>query len=258
MLCVAFLIAASSKALSAPGQPPSLSPVYRAQLNGEERLDTVPSTNSGPTIAFYALTTNNWPSGLAPLFGVEVGQKWELRRCPARGQENFTEPLFFALPPESEPNVSKISGRWDCRAVSEDGSKTYPNWELCLDRESVAGRFDQNTDYRFAFITGGAFRSDRLDLHVDYIRESYVLTGRWNRGKLKGTWAKADNSDKGTWEAERSESINLRQLERPPGKTLAPLFEWRSTDGRRRWGIDGQSAGWTRSNRPLCRVWVLR
>jgi hypothetical protein len=227
-------------------------------VNGEERLDVALTNPAAAPVAFYAITTNYWLAGLAPLFGVDVGEKWELRRRPARGQENFTEPLFFALPPSDEPNVSKISGRWDCRAVSEDKSKTYPNWELALDGESIIGRFDPNTDYRFAFITGGTFRSDRIELRVEYIQESYALAGRWNGGKLKGTWAKLDNSDKGTWEAERSGPIDVSQLERLKGKSLAPLFEWRSADNRRRWGIENAMPGWTRSERPLCRVWVVR
>jgi len=236
----------------------SLSPIYEFQINGVSRLESVVPTNAQmPTIRFFAIVTNSWPSGFAPIFAVEVNEKWELRRRPARGQENFTEPLFFALPPVDETNVSRINGRWECRAVSEEGQKTYPPWELALEGERIAGRFDQNTDYRFAFITAGVFRADHLQLQIEYIKEIYELEGQWQAGKLRGKWKRSDGTEQGTWEGERPPQPDTANLERLSERKLVPIYEWRrSSDGVRQWGVNSPSkSGWSRSERPLCRVW---
>jgi len=225
-------------------------------MKGEERLDVSARQSNEPV--FYAIVTNEWISGMAPIFAVQVNGKWELRRRPARGQENFTEPLFFALPPVDEPNVARLSGRWTCRAASEDGSKNHPALELALEGETVAGRFDPNTDYRFAFITGGRFRGDELELRVEYIKETYLLKGTWNSGRIKGTWVRSDESDKGTWEAERPPSAETSKLERQRSKDLVALYEWRRSDGDSwRYELEERTLGpgWIRSQRPICRVW---
>jgi hypothetical protein len=236
---------------------PTLRPIHRIQVNGQERLDVL-SEQTNQAGAFYAVVTNQWPSGLAPIFAVELNGKWELRRRPARGQENFTEPLFFALAPADEPNAAKLNGNWSCRAISEDGSKNHPGMELLLEGESVAGRFDPNTDYRFAFITSGRFRADELELRVEYIKDSYVLNGKWSNGRIKGTWVKSDQSDKGTWEGERAPASAATELEPEKSKGPVALYEWRRpAEDVKRYELERKDPGkgWVRSERPLCRVW---
>src|SRR5687767_1891668 len=46
-------------------------------------------------VAFLAVCTNSWPAGLIPIFAIDKTNRVELRRRPALGQENFSEPLFF-------------------------------------------------------------------------------------------------------------------------------------------------------------------
>ena len=128
-------------------------------------------------VAFLAVCTNDWPAGLVPVFAIERNHRVELRRRPLRGQENACEPLFFALPPEHEPEASKLAGHWDCVAIRGDGSKDFPAWELALEADTVSGRFDQNTQYRYAYIMGGTFRSNRLELRVEHGNDAYRLTG---------------------------------------------------------------------------------
>jgi len=255
MIAMAFCLA--WEASGAEESKPTLRPVHRIQVNGEERLDVLTGkTNGAP--AFYAIVTNRWPSGLAPIFSVELNGKWELRRRPARGQENFTEPLFFGFAPVDEPNAAKLNGYWTCHAASEEGSKNYPGMELMLDGERVAGRFDPNTDYRFAFITSGRFHADELELRVEYIKDSYVLNGKWSNGRIKGTWVKSDESDKGTWEGERAPASAATQLEQEKIKGLVALYEWRRpADDFKRYELEGKYPGkdWIRSERPLCRIW---
>ena len=255
----AFIIQSFAADILASKTPvPILTPIYRLKLaNGEQRLATkVQAELQKLPIdqpAFYAIVTNDWLSGLAPIFAVERTNHTQLRRRAPRGQENFTEPFFFALPPTDEPNAAKLIGRWDCRATRE-GSKPSPSFELTLEGERVSGRFDQNTDYRFAFITGGTFKSNRLQLHVEYIKEVYLLTGAWHKGILKGEWRRTDDIENGTWEASRPLATPhlIRQ------ETVA-LYEWRrSTDGAYRYAVESEQldSTWTRSPRPLCRVWL--
>src|SRR4029078_7276861 len=134
-----------------------------------------------------------------------------------------------------EPDTAKLIGRWDCRAT-RDGSKPSPSLELTLEGEHVAGRFDQNTDYRFAFITSGTFKSNLIELHIEYIKDAYLLTGRWQEGRLKGVWRRSHDSENGTWEA-------TRPLAPPTLITheAVALYEWRrSADGAYRYAAEGE------------------
>lgn len=235
-----------------------LAPVYRVALaGGEEQLLTLTKIRieklglpTNPP-AFYAVVTNEWLAGLAPLFVVERENRTEIRRRPMRGQENFSEPLFFALPTGDEIDAAKLVGRWDCQATRE-GSKPSPSFQLTLDGEQVCGRFDQGTDYRFAFITGGTFRSNLLQLRIEYIQDNYLLIGRWRNGTLAGEWQQTNGSEKGRWTARRSDAIL------PSSKEAVPLYEWRhSATGARHYGLEGEPMDpiWQREPRPLCRVW---
>lgn len=201
---------------------------------------------------FLAVITNEWPTGLVPVFAVEKAHGVELRRRGLAGEENSSEPLFFALPSEDEPDAAKVAGRWECRAVRNADSRNFLVWELAAEMERISGRFDQATEYRVAFITGGTFRSNRLELRVEYLRDAYVLTGDWREGKLKGDWHRTDDEERGTWEA-------TREVARPtPRGEIVRLYEWRrASDSARHYAVEGEqmAADWERSPRPLCRVW---
>jgi hypothetical protein len=239
--------------------PLELQPVFRLKpVNDNQRLITRAEFDFKKlqaeleAIAFRAVVTNEWPAGLVPLFAVEGRQGFELRRLPLRGQENFSDPLFFALPPEQEPAALKIAGRWDCVAGREGELKDYFGWELSIENENVSGRFDQGSEYRYPYITAGSFRSNRLELRVEYIQDAYLLEGEWKEGKLSGKWRRSDDSEGGTWEAAR-EPVRL-----PDAKQSVPLYEWRrAADGKRRYALDGEKLepDWERAATPLCRVW---
>src|SRR5687767_8474623 len=80
-------------------------------------------------VAFLAVCTNSWPAGLVPVFAVEKTNRVELRRRPGLGQENFSEPLFFALPPGNEPEAAKVAGRWECLGNRPGGSREVFGWD---------------------------------------------------------------------------------------------------------------------------------
>jgi hypothetical protein len=202
-------------------------------------------------IAFLAVCTNVWPAGMIPIFAVERTNCFELRRRPPRGQESFSSPLFFALPPQDEPNAAKLAGHWEGTAHRPGGTKDFPAWEFTLEGDQVAGRFDQNTEYRYAYVSGGSFRSNHFELRVDYMNESWFLSGAWSENMLKGSWRRADDSEQGPWEATRQRALL------PEGKSVA-LYEWRRrSDDARRYRLADETVGadWQREARPLCRVW---
>jgi hypothetical protein len=201
---------------------------------------------------FLAVCMNEWPAGLIPIFAVQKENHFELRRRPPRGEENSSEPFFFALPPADEPDAARISGHWRCNATRGAGADSSLAWQLASEGEKLSGRFDPNSEYRVAFLAGGTFRSNRIELRVEYFMDAYVLTGDWLDGRLKGHWRHTEDSEHGTWEAQR-DAVPL------PGNTnIVALCEWRrAADGARRYALDGEpiSSGWERSTRPLCRVW---
>ena len=245
---------------AAPSAPlPSLDPVYRLKIaDGRQRFVTASEMKSRKLesqldgMSFLAVCTNDWPPGLVPLFAVERTNRFELRRRPQRGRENSLDPLFFALPPEDEPDAVRIAGRWECNAVRGDNSKAFLAWELTLEGDQIAGRFDQNTEYRFAYLVGGTFRSNRIEFRVEYIMDAYLVTGEWQEGKLAGKWRRTDDDEAGTWVASRDAARVSAN------KDTLPLYEWRrATDDSRRYALEGEQLepGWQRSPRPLCRVW---
>jgi hypothetical protein len=238
-----------------------LEPVYRLEPGaGSERhyfitrddVEFAKLQSRIDRVAFRAVVTNVWPAGLVPVFVVERTNHWELRRRPLRGQEPGAEPIFFALPPEDEPDAVRIAGWWECHATRNDGSKDWPNWELSADRDQVFGRFDQNTQYRVAFIAGGTFRSNRIELRVEYQTDVYLLTGQWQNGMMKGEWYQVEEMSRGTWQATRPDQ------KIPGNKDVVPLYEWRRASGdERRYAVEDErmEPGWERVGRPLCRVW---
>lgn len=206
------------------------------------------------TTAFVAVVSAQWPEGLVPIFpvGHEDG-RFELRRVPRQGQDSNAEPLFFALPREDETNAIRIAGKWHCASTNAQRSVHSPDFELAVDGERVGGRFDPMGEYRVAFITGGTFRSNRLELTVEYINDRFFLTGDWRDGMLSGTWRAHDDMDRGKWVATRSQPAPTL----PTGRAVA-LYEWKNAAGQRRYSIDEKMPGWTRESKPLCRVWVAQ
>ena len=227
------------------------------RAGGDETLVAEgPDAPSDPKrVAFLAVVSSSWPPGLVPLFAIEKNGHFELRRRPLRGQEHLTEPLFFAAPLEEERESAKIAGRWEGVATHLDGGKKYPAFELTTDAGAIVGRFDPGSDYRYAFVTGGVFRTNQIEIQIEYIQDRYTLTGIWSGGQLRGTWQQLEGTLRGSWEAERSQP----KIKFVPPSLLKPLYEWhRAADGARRYSVALvlDEPGWERTPRPLCLVWV--
>ena len=201
---------------------------------------------------FSAFIARQWPEGYVPLFAVDREKTFELRRRQPRGQENFMEPAFFAMPLAHETNALH-SGRWIVEATREDGSKPFLGWDLAVEGDKASGRLDQDTDYRHAFVTGGTLRSNTLELNIDYINDKFFLLGSFKTNGFKGTWTKLDKSETGDWVAYRPppQTINL------PGAKLVPLYQWRHpTTGMLRYRTEARPLDqpWKRQE-AICLVW---
>ena len=204
---------------------------------------------------FDALPPDEWWHGLVAVYGVQRNSRFELRRQAPAGEENLAEPLFFALPRADEPEASGITGTWRCTATRSGSSDAWFIWHLTVENELISGRFDPSTEYRVASLTGGRFRTNRVDVTIEYSNEAYRLTGELRNGRLAGRWEKAGQEERGQWEGTRA---GLPPNRLPTG-TVVPLFEWRRTsDDARRYlaGTNSPGPGWSRSIQPICQVWT--
>lgn len=195
-------------------------------------------------------------TGLVPLFVVERQEVRTLRRLPPKGQEQQFDPIAFVLPLETEPDVGAVSGRWRVVSKREDGSVHRLTWEMAAAGKRVSGRFDPDTDYRFAQITDGTLIEGRLEFRVEYIEDRYQVRGEVSPDGWSGTWQRPDGSEKGQWSSTRVQAEKPAQL---PSRAVA-LWEWRKSDSPEVWyGVEGQvpeGTGWDRNEPALGRAWV--
>ncbi|HAV64754.1 MAG TPA: hypothetical protein DCY13_20600 [Verrucomicrobiales bacterium] len=256
--CLAATFLLPSSASVATGADGLLTPILRETTADEvEEYSTFSRDDSGTpaTIAFHAVTAREWPTGLVPVYAFERRGVYQLGRLPPRGRENFIEPLFFALAPGHDTNATRIAGRWRVVATHREGSVSELGWELAVEGEKLAGRFDQNTDYRFAYVTEGVWRTNRIELKVDYINDRFEIGGGVTNGLAGGSWRRTDDGDSGSWTARRPPDNESATV---PSLVGVPLFEWTHAEsGRRRYRLEHETlpAPWSRSMLPLCLVW---
>ena len=209
---------------------------------------------SNTVVAFRAVTGKTAPSGLVPIFAVETHGRIELRRIPGKGQESFSDPVFFAWPPRRESEAGNVSGRWEALAIREDRSRHRFALELAVDGERVAARFDPDTDYRFAHLTEGRLERGRLDLQVAYLNDHYRLLVERRKDRWFGSWKLADDSATGPLELWRE----APSTKTPPRRGVIALHECRkagSPERIYRLADDPLPPGWQRVSPPLCEVW---
>jgi len=165
--------------------------------------------------AFFAVCVNQWPAAWY-LVRAGKGRPYRTSSSATARQENFTEPLFFAFPCEDEPIAAKIAGTgiaWPSAKIVPRPT-SFGNWR-CGGKNLRSLRPKHN--YRFAFIAGGSLRTNRFDLRVEYVKDGYLLTGKWRSKQLSGEWRREDSSERGTWQATRT-SARL-----PPRQGWSPL-----------------------------------
>ncbi len=203
---------------------------------------------------FRARTGRGWPSGWVPVFVVPHDTGNELRRTPPRGLEADATPVFFALPASDESGSAEISGRWEVRAERSDGSRLRFSLELAAHRGSLLGRFDPDTDYRFARLTGGTWNTGSMTGRVEYIQDRFELRARRFGNRLSGRWRNEEGSEDAGWTAERPDP----EPAMPPG-TVVDLLGWTGPNGTRTWKLRSTppGPGWSPDTEALCRVWTV-
>ncbi|MFZ4819115.1 MAG: hypothetical protein ACOYLU_10745 [Limisphaerales bacterium] len=212
---------------------------------------------SNTSVAFRAVTGKTAPPGLVPIFAVETQGRVELRRIPGKGQESFSDPVFFAWPPRRESEAGKVSGRWEALAIREDRSRHRFALELAVDGQRVSARFDPDTDYRFAHLTEGRLERGRLDLQVAYLNDHYRLSVERRKDRWVGSWKLEDDSATGPLELWREASAT----QAPPRREVIALHECRkagSPERIYRLACESLPPGWQRVFPPLCEVWKPR
>ena len=250
---------------SAPAPQNSLTPVAIYQVSGtnggsswvsEEPADPTLSRNEPRREVFRAIVSHTWPAGRVPVYAVESKGTTELRRRPPQGQENFLEPLFFALPSAHETNAAAIAGRWSVRATHADGHESGLRWDLTVEGEELAGRFDPDTDYRFAFIPGGTWRTNVLRLSVDYINDHFEIIGRRTNATLAGNWRRVDDADHGSWQADRDGNSGAIESTGLAIVTLNKISASPGRPGEYTTNGTGLSADGRRTGEAICQVWL--
>ncbi len=209
---------------------------------------------SNTVVAFRAVTGKAARSGLVPIFAVETHGRVELRRIPGKGQESFSDPVFFAWPPRRESEAGNVSGRWEALAIREDRSRHRFALELAVDGQRVSARFDPDTDYRFAHLTEGRLECGRLDLQVAYLNDHYRLWVERRKDRWVGSWKLEDDSATGPLELWRE----APSTKTPPRHGVIALHECRkagSPERIYRLADDPLPPGWQRVSPPLCEVW---
>ncbi len=237
--------------LTTPSNTPAWINARQTNLPAYQGLEKQP--------AWLGMADDDGRAGLVPIYAIERRGFTELRRRPPRGQENFVEPLFYALPLATETNAAVIAGSWQVRATTAEAQRHQLIWELAIEGDQISGRFDQDTEYRFAFITGGTWRSNRLELLVDYVNEHFTLVGALTGNNLTGTWRRTDDSQSGTWTAERLGN----PVATPLGSQVevVDLFAWQAPGNPApRYSVEPPDASgrWQRAEQPLARVWRRR
>jgi hypothetical protein len=92
-----------------------------------------------------------------------------------------------------------LTGTWDCQA--HGGSQGDIAFTLFLqeNKETVDGSIA--SPIGGTQITSGTFKRNILEIHLDTPQGAYILMGKFEKGKLSGTWS--TDSDKGIWEGKK-------------------------------------------------------
>lgn len=234
-----------------------LRPLFRntnAPVSGQW---TVAATSAVPSQRVcLVLPPVGWWEGAVPLFAVEQKGQMELRRLPLRGQEDQVDPLCFVLPLEEEPESAQVAGRWSVVSRKPDGAVHRLSWEWTASATRLSGRFDPDTDFRFARMTDGLVLSNQVSFTVEYIQDRYLIRGTHGPSGWAGNWRRPDDSEAGVWTATRV--VPEAKVQWPA--TRAVLREWRRPKVGEIWYTVGEERPpgpeWELSPRPLGRVWV--
>ena len=107
--------------------------------------------------------------------------------------------LFAANLAIAKARKGPMTGTWDCQA--HGGSQGDMAFTLFLqqDKETVDGSI--SSPIGGTQISSGTFKRNMLEIHLDTPQGNYTLMGKFEKGKLSGTWS--SDSDKGIWDGKK-------------------------------------------------------
>ncbi len=214
----------------------------------------------GSRVIAEVLPPDAHPRGAVALFDVFTRGHAELRRLPARGCEDAAVPLCRVLElGDAGPALPGVDGRWRVVAKGPDGSVNRLTWEWWADGPELAGRFDPDTDYRFAQVERGRRDGGRVAFFVQYIQDRYEITGTAAGEGWGGSWRKLGDDGHGTWSAERASHGTSGGNDPAPRRDPPRVLQrWaRKSDGSVWHGLEGTvppGDGWAMDGE-LGRAW---
>jgi len=205
---------------------------------GEGRHRLCVTQEPGARVIAEVLPPGDPVEGSAALFEVHARGHASLRRLPGMGREDEAVVLCRVMDTvRADPgpwNVGErpaVEGRWRVVSRGSDGSVHRLAWEWWSDGRELAGRFDPDTDFRFAHILRGTNGAGRVAFTVEYIQDRYDVAGGATATGWAGTWTKRGESDAGTWTAERGDG-ERRVARDVEARRAEPLHVWtRAVDG---------------------------
>lgn len=228
---------------------------------GRHRLSSTQAP--GSRVIAEVLPPGSERRGSVALFDVFARGRAELRRLPAQGREDDATPLCRILERGNhDPATPEVDGRWRVVSRGSDGAVNRLTWEWWGDGRELAGRFDPDTDYRFAQLARGIHDGRRVAFLVHYIQDRYEVTGVATAGGWAGSWRKVGEDGHGTWNAERAspEEANAHAPSRQREPAVA-LRRWiKKSDGSAWHGLEGEvppGDGWE-LDAELGRAWKWR
>ena len=201
-------------------------------------------------IPFYAMPPDRCRENLVPVYAVTEGQNTLLRLEPPVEHRGSARPLFFALPVSLTTPEMKLSGVWQCKAWSEDGSEIGFLVEIKQEGGALTARCLQ----RRMSIEASTLSEDKVVFNLNYSNTHFTLKAAFRRGRLTGEWLRRDTQQSGTWEGRRVDFA----LQQAASSSVVFLYEYRrghpatvfySTNP----ALKGR--GLKRNLQPICRVW---
>jgi flagellar hook assembly protein FlgD len=92
-----------------------------------------------------------------------------------------------------------LTGTWDGQAHGGSLGEMAFTLSLQQDKETVSGSI--STPYGVTPISSGTFKRNTLEFHLDTAQGTYIVSGKFHKGTLSGTWSK--DNEKGTWESKK-------------------------------------------------------
>jgi len=230
-------------------------PVYRVQsAEGKTRylmresVDAEKAWKSIQEVAFFAVPPTRKRAGLTPIFATIRDGDALLQAGSSTRAADGINPIFFALPTTNAASPQSISGSWQCKVRTTEGSEFEFTLELTQRTATV------EAVSKASGISGeGSFQQGKLLLHLTRDNHSYSFTATLHERKLTGEWRQSDAELRGTWAAD--------WIDPTPSEDTSPavvaLYEYERADGGRVYSTISNldDSELKRAKEPVCRVW---